>query len=158
LVSTCSKKSRGRCQLASSYFNRAGHSGFFWNFGSVFWFSKTSVFQILETDRFSRRFKTNKFGFGFLLRFFGKNRIPNLRPVWCGASGATARLSRGGRIGRHTCGVKTTARRGGLGHAPNNPLYSIRIHDNILHIILKSKNYIDINISKYIIHHIQISE
>jgi hypothetical protein len=27
-----------------------------------------------------------------------------------------------------------------------------------LHIILKNKNYIGINISKYIIHHIQISE
>jgi hypothetical protein len=46
----------------------------------------------------------------------------HLGPVWCGASGATARLSRGGRIGRHTCGGKTTARRGDLGHAPNSPL------------------------------------
>jgi hypothetical protein len=58
--------------------------------------------------------KTDKFGFGFLLRFFGKNRIPNL--------------------------------------------YFRRPQDNTLHIILKSKNYIGINISRYIIHHIQISE
>jgi hypothetical protein len=41
--------------------------------------------------------------------------------VWCVASGATPRLSRGGRIGRHTYDGKTVARRGGLGHAPNNP-------------------------------------
>ena len=42
--------------------------------------------------------------------------------VWFGAYGATPQLSCGGRFGRHTCGARSVARCGAVGHKPNTPL------------------------------------